>query len=483
MNRVTLGSRLGGSLLAFTALALIAGGAGSTPMLNQTPAERLAALESRRTDLENASNAIIEGLGDNQDMTDAQTAEIEANATEIETIDRQIAALKRVQPAATGVGRRTTAEPQNRQPGAAGEPANPGTRIQMRDRQDPRGGFRSFGELAVSVRRAAAPSAVVDARLVNAASTFGNEGSGADGGYLVPPEFSREIWQKVMAEENLLGRCEPLITGANSMSIPKDETTPWQSSGGVQVYWEGEGNTIPPSKPAFELDTFRLVKLTALVPISDENLEDAIGLESWLRAKAPAKMAAKINTAIIRGTGAGMPLGILKAPSRVKVSKNASQPADSIWFENINNMWSRMYAPWRRNSIWLINQDCEPQLDAMAFDPQATAGKVPVYVGPSGAAGSPYATLKGRPVVPVEATSQLGDEGDIILVDLKQYWALQKASGVRTDTSIHLYFDQALTTFRFIFRLNGQPAWKTAITPENGSGNTRSWAVTLEDRT
>jgi HK97 family phage major capsid protein len=106
---------------------------------------------------------------------------------------------------------------------------------------------------------------------------------------------------------------------------------------------------------------------------------------------------------------------------------------------------------------------------------------VPAYLPPGGLSGSAYGTLKGRPVVPIQAAKTVGDQGDIILVDLKQYWVLRKAAGMRSDTSIHLYFDQAVTAFRFIFRMNGQPAWSSSISPQNGS-NTLSWAVALDAR-
>jgi hypothetical protein len=39
-----------------------------------------------------------------------------------------------------------------------------------------------------------------------------------------------------------------------------------------------------------------------LVPMTDELMEDAPALDSYLRAKAPQKMVSKLNTAIVRGT-------------------------------------------------------------------------------------------------------------------------------------------------------------------------------------
>lgn len=451
-------------------------------------APTVAELQARADELTTAAASFRARIEAGEELTDEETDEIEGNAAELEKLNKRIKALKLLEP--TGQGRRTAAEPQNRN----AAPSNGRQTVPAEPRADnPRMGFRSFGAFAQTVmnhyKGIETPEVT---RLRNSVSTYGNEGVGTDGGFLIPPSFSTEIYQKVQAEENLLTRCTQLVTDGNSMMIPKDETTPWQTSGGVQVYWEGEAQAPSASKPAFELGTLRLAKLMALVPISEELLADASGLESWLRAKAPAKMAAKINTAIIAGTGVGQPLGIIPSYSAVgasvvQVSKDTSQPADTIWMTNIENMYSRMYAPWRRNAVWLINQDLEPQLGRMAF--QATGATsllpgtsaVPAYLPAGGLSSSPYATLKGRPVVPIEACSAIGDLGDIIFVDLSQYWALTKAGGVQTDTSMHLYFDQAVTAFRFIFRVNGQPAWSSTISRQNGS-NTLSWAVALQAR-
>jgi HK97 family phage major capsid protein len=440
----------------------------------QTLRDQLAALVTE------AEAVVAEADTAERDLTDDELGRIDAIAAQREQVERQIAAREAVGTPPAAQPRRAASEV--RTPGTGGTAAaRPGVPAQPR-LNDARRGFDSFGTFAQAVLRNTRGDTENEhvRRLHNVATTYGNEGVGADGGFAVPPEFRREIWQKVLEQENLLTRCAPLRTGSNNITIPKDETTPWQTSDGIQVYWESEGAQATNSKPQLEMLTIRLNKLMALVPLSDELMEDAVGLESWLRAKAPAKMAAKINTSIIRGTGAGQPRGLLNSACLISVAKESSQPADTVYFANINKMWSRMYAPCRRSAVWLINQDIEPQLDGMAFDPGATS-MVPAYLPPGGASDSPYARLKGRPVVPIEACSTLGDKGDIILADLNEYWALTKGTGVQTDVSMHLYFDQGLSAFRFIFRVNGQPAWGAAIQPENGT-NTRSCFVTLDER-
>lgn len=433
-------------------------------------------LRTRVTNFQNDAEAIIAAAdADDRDLTDEELAQVETLRESIDRTTAQITAREAISVTATTRGRRTDPEPRTPNAPARGTvPAVP------RAPDNGRGGFSNFGEFARTVRMSGGGQVDNRLQVLNAASTSGSEGVGADGGFAVPPEFRRDIWTKVMGEESLISRADQLTTGGNAMTIPADETTPWQSSGGVQCAWENELATLSQSKPSLTMKNIRLNKLTALVPVSEELLEDAPGLDSYLRAKAPSKMQAKLNTAVVRGTGVGQPLGIINAPSLITVTAESGQAADTVLYKNIVNMWSRMYAPCRRNAVWLINQDIEPQLDMMEFSPGSTA-PVPVYLPAGGASAQPYATLKGRPVIPVEACSTLGDKGDILLVDMSQYMALTKGQDIRTDVSMHLYFDQAALAYRFIFRVAGQPWWGSSVTPENGN-LTRSWAVALEAR-
>jgi HK97 family phage major capsid protein len=415
-----------------------------------------------------------------RDLTDEEVDQLDELRSNASRWAKLAAAAEPIQ--LPGAGRRTAplADPpvHNRAaPGAGGGHLVPAAPI------DRRNGFRSLGDFAQAtfchyVRHDDSATG----RLMASATTFGTEGVGGDGGFAVPPEFSTQIWQKINSQENLMTRCSGMPMASNNMTFPKDETTPWQTSGGVLAYWESEAAAVTQTKPQFLQDTIRLAKLMALVPISEELLEDAPAIEGWLNLKAPAKMVARINTAIVRGTGAGQPLGILNSTSIISVAKATSQDASTVWFQNVTDMWGRIYAPLRAGAIWLINQDVEPYLQRMAFDPEAST-KVPVYLGPNGIAGSPYATLQGRPVVPIEPCSSAGTQGDIILVNLGEYIVYSKAGQQepRQDVSMHLFFDQALMAFRFMFRLNGMPLWTNTITRENGT-NTLSWAVTLDAR-
>lgn len=341
-------------------------------------------------------------------------------------------------------------------------------------------GWKILGEFAQAVRLASRQGGNIDPRLVmNAPTTYSQEGVGEDGGFAVPPDFRGDIWKKVQGEDSLLSRTDQNPTSKNTIVFPSDETTPWDTTGGIQAYFESEAGQLNQSKIALKEKTIRLNKLTALIPVTEELLEDAPGLDAYLRKKVGEKFDFKLNLKIVQGVGAGEPLGILNAASLVSVTKETGQGADTIMAENISKMWARIYAPLRRNAAWLINQDIEPQLDSLSL--AVGTGGIPVYMPAGGLADAPYGRLKGRPVIPTQACETLGDKGDIILVALDQYLTAVKTGGVKADVSMHLWFDYAVLAYRFIIRIAGQPWWGTYITPRDGA-NYLSWAVTLDER-
>jgi HK97 family phage major capsid protein len=330
------------------------------------------------------------------------------------------------------------------------------------------GGFASLGEFAVSVAKACKTGATPDQRLVTkAAPTAGsvaNEAVGADGGFAVPQEFADRIMALAFPQDDILGRCNQIQTVRNSLSMPVGETTPWGTTG-VQAYWTDEQTAITQSKVALEMRNLRLHKLAALVPASDELLEDAMAMEGFIAGQAAAAIRYKANDAIINGNGVARPLGILNAACLVTVAKESNQTNDTVNATNVAKMYARMPATSVGNSVWLVNNDVLPQLLVM------TLGQQPVYLPPTGMAGAPFGLLLGRPVVVTQHCQTVGDKGDIYFADLTQYLALVKAGGIRQASSVHLWFDYDMTAFRFTFRLGGQPWLSASITPDNGSNN------------
>lgn len=341
-------------------------------------------------------------------------------------------------------------------------------------------GFAAFMQ---AVHMAGIPGGVADPRLVRASVSGMSEGVPSDGGFLLQPEYAAGVLTKMYDIGELLARVEKMPIGPNSNSMrinAIDERSRVDGSrwGGLQSGWLAEGAQVLDGKPKFRQMELSLKKVAALYYATDELLQDATALEAILMRALPEELSFKVEDAIWEGTGAGMPLGILNAPCKVSVSKETGQDAATIVYENVLNMWKRMWARSRPNAVWFINQDTESQLYALS-QKIGTAG-VPVYLPANGISGQPYSTLFGRPVIPVEYASTLGTEGDIVLADLSQYVLIDKG-GVQSAMSIHVRFVYDESTFRFVYRVDGQPMWNVALTPFKGS-NTLSPVITLATR-
>ena len=334
-------------------------------------------------------------------------------------------------------------------------------------------GFDTAGQFYMAVRGASSGSSHIDTRLKGEA----REASGEDGGFLIPEDFRTEIKEKVEGDESLLMRTDLYNTASNRLVLPTNETAPWDNSAGIVAYWEGEAKSLRESKESFGNAELKLHKLTAYVKATDELLEDAPALGSFIRKKAPQAIVAKINSAIIGGTGAGMPLGFLNSDFKITVAKESGQAADTIVYRNLVAMESRQMG---RNAVWIANPRCKEQLRVLKDD----NGN---FIYMSGAAfpnasGLQFDTLMGKPILYMMGGARaLGDEGDLSLVDLSYYMSAIKTTGIEEAVSTHVLFDYDMSVFKFRFRAAGSIPFKAPVTTEFGNYEMSAF-VTLADR-
>jgi HK97 family phage major capsid protein len=323
----------------------------------------------------------------------------------------------------------------------------------------------SMGEFAQAVQQFAV-SGERDPRLKIAAataSTYANETTGADGAVLVPPDYSTDVGKLLDAGDYLLPFCDNQPIGGNAQTFPKDETTPWGSTG-VRAYWTAEAAAGTQNKPVLKTRTMRLRKLMVLIPVTEELLADAIALGPYLMNLAARAIRWKVNDAIVNGNGAGMPLGIKNAPCLVSQAAEGSQTADTINGTNISKMFGRLLPDSVAPSRWLISNDSFHQLPIM------TVSSTPIWTPPNaGFKDAPGGVLFGKPIHISPTCQTIGDVGDIYLADLSQYRVITKAGGVQAAQSNHLWFDQDLMAFKWTFRMDGQPTFESAVSVAYGT--------------
>lgn len=311
-----------------------------------------------------------------------------------------------------------------------------------------------------------------------------NAATPADGGFLVTTDVSKEIFRRMYDLGEVVSRVKklpPLSGGADSIEIPAiNETSRATGSraGGVQGYWISEATAPTASRPKLKEVVLKLNALGALGYATDKILKHAAVLGTLMLDAFAEELMFLTENAFFRGTGAGQPVGILNANALVTVTKETGQAAATLQFENITNMWQRMNARSRKNAVWFINQDTESQLFQM--NQLIGTGGMPVYMPPGGLSATPYASLFGRPVVPIEYASTLGTVGDVVLADMSQYWMIDGGSP-ETASSIHVLFTTFEQAFRSLYYVDGASMWHSAVTPFQGS-NTTSPFVALATR-
>ena len=354
------------------------------------------------------------------------------------------------------------------------------------DRGDstPSSGFQNLGDFAIAVARGSTPGGQIDDRLRNIQAASGtNEAIPSEGGFLVGTDLAKPLLNQVFESGQVAKRCNrvPISGGANSIKLPCiDETSRVNGSrwGGIQSYWSAEAATTTATKPKFRQLELNLKKLFGLCYATEELLQDSAALNAVLSQAFTEEMAFKLDDAIINGTGAGQPLGILNSDALVTVAKEAGQDAKTVVFENIVKMYERMPGRSRKNAVWLLNNDIESQLFSMSLS--VGTGGSSVYLPGGNVNESPFSTLFGRPVIPIEQCATLGTVGDIIFADPSMYILAEKG-GVQPASSIHVRFIYDEQTFRWTLRVDGQPVIAAPLTPYKGA-NTLSPFVALAAR-
>lgn len=334
--------------------------------------------------------------------------------------------------------------------------------------------FSTLGEFLLAVRDAANPERRVDPRLSTRAATGMNESVPSDGGFLVQQDLAPGLLKRMYETGEIMRRVRKVPISANSNglkinALKENSRADGSRWGGIRAYWTPEAGLKTSSQPEFRQIELNLNKLTGLCYATDELLQDAAALEAVITDAFAEEFTFRCEDAVINGTGVGQPLGILNSGALISVAIEATQDiATSAAFLAVNaaKMRARLPGRSRRNAVWLVNPEIEPYLTVMTVG--GSGGAVPVYLPSGSITGAVGSTLLGIPVVAAEYMAALGTPGDMLLVDLSEYLWIDKGP-MQSATSIHVRFIYDETTFRFVYRCDGQPIWNSALTPYKGS--------------
>lgn len=294
------------------------------------------------------------------------------------------------------------------------------------------------------------------------------EGTGAQGGFLVPQEYSANLLQVSASDSQIVSRVRRIPVAVESGGFPSLDqyTAPTAGAGntafagGISAANTAEGATLTETQATFKQLSWRVHKVGGYTEVSNELINDSpASIEALLSALFRVAVAGKNERNIIRGSGVGEPLGILNASCSVAVttaSDNTFAYADALAmlarFKSIGG------AP-----VWIIHPSVWPDI-----------GKFEVSSGSGGVwqaniAAGQMQTLLGYPIIVSEHMPQANGD-DVILADLSAYlWFDREAMTVAF--SEHAAFTSDKGTWRFTQRVDGKPWLANAITLADPTGS------------
>lgn len=321
----------------------------------------------------------------------------------------------------------------------------------------------------------------INAKLDRARNAFSSDVP-SEGGFLIPETLRSELLRVALESGVVRSRARVIPMETLRVPFPAIDSTSNASSvyGGIVGYWTEEGAALTASSASFGRIVLDAKKLTAYTSVPNELLSDSIiSFQAFIDQIFPEALSFYEDVAFLKGTGVGEPMGALSTANQsiIAVSKETDQAADTLMWENIINMFSRMLPSSLNRAVWVASIDTFPQLATMALN--VGVGGSAVWLN-NGAAGPPM-TILGRPVIFSEKTTGvLGDQGDISFVDFG-YYLIGDRQAMSAMSSPHYEFGNDKTAYRIIERVDGRPWLQSAITPQN-AGPTLSPFVQLSVR-
>ena len=236
-----------------------------------------------------------------------------------------------------------------------------------------------------------------------------SEGVDTEGGFLVPDTFEKKLVSALHDELVFRKLAHVFTTSSGVHRIPVVSTRGSAS-------WVEEAGVIPETDDAFGQKTIGAHKLTALIKISEELLNDsAFDLEGYFREEFVQRMSDAEETAFITGNGNGKPFGLFDDTEGAEVAVTAAK-ATEITGDEIMTLYYSLRAPYRKKAVWILNDSTIAAIRKL----KDNNGQ---YMWQSGLKDGEPDTLLGKPVYTCASVPGIEAGAKVMAFgDLSYYW-------------------------------------------------------------
>lgn len=237
-------------------------------------------------------------------------------------------------------------------------------------------------------------------------------GTSAEGGYLTHDEFNAEVW-KIREKFNALrGLCRVISTSG-------DHNIRYEASTGT-ASWVDEEGSYSASDPSFGNVTLNAHKLTRLVLVSEELLQDSdFDIFAYLAEEYGRSFARAEEAAFIDGDASLKPTGMITGAG--SVTRTESPLGAAITASTLLDLFYGLGEVYRNDAHWIFNdatvrviRGLTDQNDNFVWQPGLQLGQ------PDRVLGRPYLTSEHMPVAaesPLSAVALFGDLSNYVIAD------------------------------------------------------------------
>ena len=238
-----------------------------------------------------------------------------------------------------------------------------------------------------------------------------NEGTSSEGGYVLPQEFDRNLVEKLQIF-NPMRSLATVITTASDRNIPIEDSIGSAS-------WTAENGAYDENDPSFTRTLLKAYKLTRIVKVSEELLNDALfDLQPYLVRKFGQTFGIAEEAAFVNGAGSTEPTGVISgATLGVTAASQTTVTADELIA-----LYHSLKVQYRANAAFIMNDAQALNIRKLKFqigsdtvgyqwqtslrdgEPDRLLGK-PVYISN----GMPAPILAGSPPAGGATTILFGD--------------------------------------------------------------------------
>lgn len=288
------------------------------------------------------------------------------------------------------------------------------------------------------------------------AAIVGTASDASGGEFLLPLQQVNEIFKVSNVQAGVLERARRYPVNGRTLRIPyvkqSDATLARPMAGIAAVGIIGENASITEAEPVFAQRLLTVFKYAAITKLSDEILDDDLTgqLAPTVLDQIGQEILNQMNYDMtILGGGTTNSVGALHTSANAALLKVVRTTVSVVSVTDIFNMYQKhTHGP---NSYWQISRSSLRGIMSLTL----SGNTLVTYLAnlnnnPSGL------MLLGYPVVISDFNNTYGTESDVALIN-PDFYAAALRKQLTVESSIHVDFAKAVTTYRLIARAGGIP--------------------------